>query len=413
MTNFTNKIVAATATVAILAYGLAPLASADTTITVSGNGEQSVSQANVTNVSSTNVTQSNNASINNSVSGSANTGGNSAVSNTGGSVSVTTGNASVNNTVSNQANQNYANVGCNCDNGNTTVKISGNGEMSNNSVGLTNVNATNVSQGNNAAFGNSVSGSANSGGNNVDGNTGGNVSVTTGNAKVSNNVSNWANGNSATVGGNGGNGGNTSLTISGNGELSVNHISVTDTESASVAQANNAEFENQVGGYANSGDNTAVSNTGGTVSITTGNASVNNSVDNSANFNVADLNCGCTTGDLSVTVSGNGEKSNNSVAGTFVGAQELAQANAAAFDNLLDCLFANSGNNNADGNTAASVYGDPSVTTGAASTSSNVSNTANLNSDGGNLPSWPVWDMGGVHVSVNFSLSALLNALGV
>jgi hypothetical protein len=411
MTNFTQKFVTATATVAVLANAVMPLAFADTTITVSGNGSSSTSYANVTNSSTTNVTQTNYADIDNNVSGSASTGGNSANGNTGGAVNVTTGDASVSNTVANSANQNYANVSCACDNGDTLVKIAGNGTGSNNTAKLDNKNYVDVDQKNIADFDNHVWGEAKTGWNAANGNTGGSVSVTTGDASVDNSVSNWANGNSAVVGGGDGMG-STSLMILGNGSDSTSLVSLKMNNDVDLDQFNYADFDNHVGGKAKTGANSANDNTGGAVDITTGDASVDNSVDNMANFNSADLNCGCTVGDLEAKIEGNGTESNNTIKADFKNSQDLHQKNIADFDNHV-WGDASTGWNAAVDNDGGAMDGDPSVTTGDAAVSSDVSSSANLNGLGGGMSEWPTWDFGGVHISLNFNLSALLAALGL
>ena len=413
MTNYSKKFVTAIATVAVVANAFVPAAFASTTIQISGNGAESENGAVVNNTQTTSVSQSNTANFTNNVSGNATTGNNDANKNTGGAVTVKTGDASVNNTVANSANQNYANVSCNCNQGDTLVKVSGNGADSSNTANLNNVNNVNVGQGNNADFNNHVWGTAQTGNNDANKNTGGNVSVETGDASVNNHVSNWANSNSAKVGGNGLGGNSMSLMIVGNGADSENGILVNDINSATVSQSNNADFDNYVGGKANSGDNDANKNTGGAVSIETGDASVDTSVDNMANFNWADLNCGCTfDGGLTVKVDGNGYDSENTVNGNFISNQVAGQGNNADFNNHVKHLNAATGNNDADKNTGG-VYDDPSIETGDASTGADVSNTANLNSLGGNMPTMPSWNMGGVNLSINFNLSQLLAALGL
>lgn len=402
------------ATVALVANGLMPAAAlADTTITVNGNGADTDNGV-VTSVSqNTTVSQNNNANFTNNVSGSASTGNNDANKNTGGDVKVKTGDASVNAEISNSANQNQASVNCCASNGNTDIKVAGNGADSVNAVEYGQSSNNSVSQNNNANFDNNVKHlSAKTGNNDTDKNTGGDVEVETGDASVTVAVSNWANANSARIGGGSEHGNDVSLKILENGADSDNSIKVGVAGATTVSQNNNADFDNHIGGSAKTGDNDANKNTGGDVAVETGDASVDVTVDNMANFNWADLNCGCTVGDLSVTVSGNGYDSENAVEGNFASAQSVGQNNDADFDNNVKYNDANTGNNDADKNTGYEGS-DPSVTTGDADVTAEVSNSANMNSVGGDEPSWPDFNMGGVHISLDFDLSDLLGALGL
>ncbi len=401
-------------TAAIVANGFVPAAfAADTNLSITGNGADSQSGVVVSNSSNNTVTQNNQANFTNNISGSANTGGNDANKNTGGEVNIKTGDASVDASVSNTANQNVANIDCCAANGNTEIKVSGNGADSQNAVqyGTSNNNA--VSQNNDANFDNNVNHLyAKTGNNDADKNTGGDVSVETGDASVKVAVSNWANANSARIGGAHDMGNDVSLLIVENGADSDNSIKVGTSNNNVVDQDNEADFDNNIGGSANTGDNDANKNTGGEVSVETGDATVDVTVDNMANFNWADLNCGCTTGDLTAKIAGNGYDSENAIQGEFASNQAVAQDNDADFDNNVKHLNAETGNNDADKNTGYEGS-DPSIETGDADTTVAVENSANMNSVGGDEPSWPEFDMAGIHVSLDFDLSDLLGALGL
>src|SRR6266404_184135 len=150
--NLNKRIITAIATGAVLVNALAPMAFAST-ITVSGNGEQSSNQVSVGTNSTVQVQQTNTANISNKVDSSSSTGGNSSNGNTGGNTAITTGNATSNTTVTNAANLNKADLSnCGCRSSGTTVNVSGNGENSNNTVGVENTNSVYVNQANAANF---------------------------------------------------------------------------------------------------------------------------------------------------------------------------------------------------------------------------------------------------------------------
>src|SRR6202000_2784156 len=101
-------------------------------------------------------------------------------------------------------------------------------------------------------------------------------------------------------------------------------------------------------------------NTKGSVSVTTGNASstVNNTT--TAGGNVATApSCGCASGDTDVTVSGNGEKSTNTVKVTNSSSNSVTQFNGVLVVNGV-WTVQNTGGNNANANTG----GDVMITSG-------------------------------------------------
>lgn len=394
MTNYKRRLGTAIATVAILANGLIPIASASTNIVISGNGAGSDNWADVSQSSNTSVNQSNTAYVTNNVSADAKTGDNNAKFNTGGDVTIKTGKASVNTTVSNTLNSNAAEVKC-CQSGDTNVTISGNGADSNNTVLLNQTTNTSVNQSNYANVKNDVDANAKTGNNTANSNNGGNVTIKTGNASVDANVSTVANVNSARVSNPlGGSIPSASFVISGNGAGSDNFIVAKLAKATNVTQSNTAYVDNNVSADANTGDNNAKFNTGGDVTIDTGDADVNANVDNSINFNFADINCGCTW-DVLAKIAGNGadekdhHKDPNSITLNLNSQQAVGQVNYANLDNNLDDLNAKTGKNNAESNTG-DPGDDPSVMTGNASADSGVSNSGNVNSVG-NLPpfEWP------------------------
>lgn len=411
MTNYTKKLGTAIATGALLLNTFTPLAFASTTIEISGNGAGSDNWANVTQNTTTTVSQNNTANVNNTVNADAKTGGNDASFNTGGSVGIKTGNATVNTTVNNALNSNSADVNC-CASGNTTVNITGNGAYSDNGVQLKQGTVTAVNQDNVANVDNDVDGDAKTGGNDAYKNTGGDVTIITGNAKVDANVSTTANVNSAKVGSSlGGNNPSAAFVISGNGAGSDNYITAALAKVTQVSQTNTANVDNDVDADAKTGGNDAGFNTGGDTVILTGNAHVDADVDNSVNFNFADVDCGCTW-DVLAKISGNGAEENNHhrrhrnkadniITLALDSVQAVGQGNVANLDNDLEDLDAKTGYNDAESNTSE-VDGDPAIVTGNATVNSGISNSGNVNSVGDFGPfEWP--ELPSFEFSFNFA----------
>lgn len=411
MTDYKKRLGTAIATVAILANGFAPVAFAGTTIEISGNGAGSDNWANVSQNTTTVVNQTNNANVNNNVTSNASTGGNNANFNTGGNTTISTGNATTNTTVTNVLNSNQAEVNC-CQSGNTTVNISGNGAYSDNGVQLNQGTVTAVNQSNNANVNNNVDANAKTGGNDAYKNTGGDVSIVTGNAKSNVSVSTVANVNSARVSSNhGGSNPSASFIISGNGAGSDNYITADLAKTTTVGQSNNANVSNDVDADAKTGGNDANFNTGGDVMIDTGNATVNADVDNSVNFNFADVDCGCVW-DVTAKISGNGadasshhykhhNHADNIITLNLDSVQAVGQGNNAGLNNDLGDLDAKTGYNGADSNTGTPET-DPSIVTGDATVNSGVSNSGNVNVVG-DMPTWEWPTMPEVDFSFNFA----------
>ncbi len=368
------------------------IALADLNLEISGNGADSnntvVVQSSNTNV----VTQTNNANISNNIDVSTDTGDNKANKNTGGNVTVATGDATSSVGVTNNANSNTAQVkSCGSCLGDLQGKISGNGADSDNALSV-DVESTNfVTQQNTADVSNNVNVKADTGDNKANKNTGGNVEISTGDADAHNvSVNTRVNANEATIGGNGGSSHGLSLWITGNGADSDNAIALKVNNANVVDQSNYADITNSISVKADTGDNKANKNTGGGASISTGDADAHVSVDNMANFNMADVEGCCLLGGT-VKVGGNGADSENKLG------LALETANFATQTNSLECgrdqylwdywygkgscasvrVNNDTGDNKANENT--SHNGDPSIETGDAGSSISVDNSGNAN----------------------------------
>lgn len=380
MTNLKRQIVSAAAAGAMLLNVAGPAFATDgTTIVISGNGAGSSNWTSVEQTSVTAVTQNNSANVTNNVDADAKTGGNDANFNTGGNVEITTGNATTDVDVTNALNSNSAEVDC-CAAGNTNVEISGNGAYSENGVELGSANVTSVAQNNDANVNNNIDTDAKTGYNDAGSNTGGDVKITTGNAKASATVATTANVNSAKIGGGLGNSNpSASFVISGNGALSKNYIAAALANVTSLSQENDANINNNVDADASTGGNDADFNTGGEVEITTGNATTDVDVANAVNFNYADVDCGCVL-DILAKVAGNGADSENLIELGLENVQEIGQSNEACLYNEVDGE-AKTGKNDANSNTGE-AESDPSITTGNATSNTDVENSGNVNSVG-------------------------------
>jgi hypothetical protein len=429
MTNLQKKIASAVATGAMLLNGALPVLATDgTSLVITGNGAKSDNDIAVTQVTTTTVTQSNVANISNNVKADSNTGNNDASKNTGGGVLIDTGHAATGVAISNTANSNVLELdGC-CEQ-DVDVEISGNGYRSDNDAALVLTNNTDVFQNNYAKIKNNVDADSNTGRNDANMNTGGDVEVYTGDATTSVLIANKANSNVASIG-DGAGSSSVSLKILGNGAESDNDINLNLARSLNLVQNNYADIQNKVDADADTGKNDANMNTGGDVLIDTGDATTVVGIDNMANFNFADLNCGCLL-DIVAKVAGNGYDSDNTIAATLVDSRAVFQTNeyvcgrggqpqygldlfrfpfgGGYHEKACNDVDADSdtGHNDADKNTGGVYGGDPAVYTGDALTAVDIENTANANilteSSGPDFPELPDFDFD-FNLGVNWAL---------
>lgn len=420
MTKFQTKITTAFATGAVLLNAIAPLAFAETTLTISGNGAGSTNGVSVTDTSSQTVSQTNTANVTNTVTNNVNTGHNAANFNTGdGSVTVKTGDATVKSTVDNVLNSNQAELACCKGAQDTKVTVDGNGAFSNNGVALNQGSTTSVAQTNAAAVTNNVTNNVDTGYNQAGFNTGdGVVAVVGGNVDVTTNVSTSANANVARIGSAGAApvAGGTQLYITDNGAGSKNSIGVTMPNTTSIAQTNSAAVTNTVANNANSGHNAANFNTGdGMVVIDPGNIKATTTVDNWLNFNAADLDCGCVlNGGLKAVIDGNGAapegyngNAYNTIGAVLGSVESLGQVNGVALTNYTPGNY-DTGWNEASKNTSGGAAADPAVLGGDVVVTNHVSNEGNSNVMGNFTLPWTL-----PHLQTSFDLSGMFHVLGM
>ena len=429
MTKLQKKFATAIATGALLFNTALPVF-ADYTVVISGNGSDSDNEVEVEVEQSTTVVQSNNADIYNEVHADADTGGNDAEGNTGGDVKIDTGDAETTVDVKNEANSNVASVDC-CQAGDVDVLIEGNGEGSDNEVEVE-VNDSwkkdtgiSVFQSNVAEIDNKVYADADTGDNEAEDNTGGDVEIKTGSATVGVTLSTSANANSARVGGGSDGESTLSARIIGNGSDSDNEIEIELEKELAVVQSNFADIYNKVSADADTGDNDAEDNTGGSVLIDTGDAEATVDIDNMVNFNWADVDCGCLF-DVLAKIAGNGEDSDNEIEleledelAVFQGNCDDLGLDAQTNHGREECEVdnkvwadADTGDNEAEDNTG-DPGDDPTVETGDATVDVDLENTGNANVYG-EKPEWelPEW-LGGFSINITLDLSDLLDLLGL
>lgn len=261
-------------------------------IAVSDNGSGSSSEVSTQVKQTTSVEQNNNAAVSNDVTQGSNTGDNSASENTGGDAAITTGDVNQQLSINTSVNSSAVNTEC-CPQS-TNLSITGNGADSQNHIDVNQKNKTTVVINQNAKVNNNASGNANTGENKANSNTSGNVSIDTGNIKVSGGIENapvniasvrLASAGSAL-----------SAKISGNAIGSVNKIEADFINSTNSFLNFNADFNNFVNWNLNTGRNDANGNTGGSVDITTGDIDFNLFVKNLANIGSVEIKC-CTVFD--------------------------------------------------------------------------------------------------------------------
>jgi len=421
-----NKLIvragAAVSTVALIASSFVGPVLA-TEVVISENGSNSDNTVNVAIDNSTTVDQDNYANITNDVNVSANTGKNDANDNTGGDVSITTGDATAGVGVSNTANSNTADV-TGCCPGDLDVTITGNGTYSDNDANVALKTSTTVDQDNTAYVKNNVDVDLNTGKNDANDNTGGDVSINTGNASADSIwVSNAVNKNVASVGSGANGGGSLAVVISENGSNSDNTANVAVSSAKTINQTNYAKISNDVDVDADTGKNDANDNTGGEVSIDTGDAKADVWVSNLANFNAADVDaCGCIL-DLLVKIKDNGTYSDNDANVALKSSTLVDQ------DNTYECkkghgrwswhkscnevdVDLDTGKNDANDNTQGDDDPDPEINTGDASADVLVETTANANEVGAatfdfDFPELP--EVGGSSASLLLLLLALFS----
>ncbi len=168
------------------------------------------------------------------------------------------------------------------------------------------------------------------------------------------------------------------ITISNNGADSTNKVILNSSCTIGVAQTNVTSVGVNADVSANTGGNKASGNTGGDVTIDTGNATSAVTVDVTGSTNsvssMPDCACICQTG-LDILIDGNGADSKNKVKKTTTTVQSVGQTNSSTVG-VNAKVKAKTGKNKAKNNT----NGSTGITTGASDSSVGVTVTAPSNS---------------------------------
>jgi len=256
------------------------------------------------------------------------------------------------------------------------LTISGNGSNSDSDINVNNNSDTTVAQTNTANVRNTVNVNADTGNNSASDNTGGDVRVRTGDANTDVNVKNILNSNVADVQNCGGCNLNYDLEVSGNGTRSDNKIDVDSDRNVALYQTNNADVDNNVDVNADSGSNDVNDNTGGDVTVRTGDIDTEVRLKTVANANSARIGggSGSNAGGISARILGNGSESDNDIYLDFNSDVLLTQTNFADVDNHVD-VDADTGYNDVNDNTGGSV----ALLTGDADATVVVDNMVNFN----------------------------------
>ena len=430
--------------------------SAGVAVTNSGNGTDSVNTGSVATSTDTNNFQNNSANVGNNLFQNTTTGDNSASRNTGGDQKIVTGDANTTGTIITGVNTNIdalavyefnvtddhqgdyildlSKATCiqGCAGGDTTVKNTGNGADSTNTGNLDSSVTDNSFQTNDALIENNMTLISDSGDNKVDMNTGGDSSVTTGDANVSGSVVNMVNNNFAgdvvyAVVNIFGNfvgdiilpdgtvlsccASSTTAANVGNGTGSENTASVDQTTNTNTYQFNAADIQNNLILDAETGDNDVNKNTDGSSSVTTGDSNVVAQVLNVANTNIIGGTWWLVlvneagkwigkivgspdgqnyagsdgfeftvneTGEITAVNSGNGAGSTNDASVNQNTNTTTSQTNNATIVNNVN-LSAKTGDNSANMNTG----GNNSIVTGDATIVASIVNFVNNNIVGG------------------------------
>ena len=308
--------------------------------------------------------------------------------------------------------------------GGVSVANTGNGSGSSNTGSVGIVDNTVTTQNNSAGIENNLTQVTTTGDNDASRNTGGDSSISTGDANTTGTILNSVNTNLAGVDVyefnivddhigdyvldfnqanciSGCGGGDISVINSDNGSDTTNNGNVDLTDNNNTFQTNDASLQNNMVLVSDSGNNTADKNTNSDSSIETGDANVSGNILNFVNNNFAGevvyavVNIfgdligdiilpdgtvfSCCGGSTLVENSGNGADSSNTANTDQSTNNDLYQFNNADIENNL--VFSSStGNNEASKNT----NGNSSVETGDTSIIAQVTNIANLNLLGGN-----------------------------
>lgn len=246
----------------------------------------------------------------------------------------------------------------------TSLVESGNGAGSVNSISDSSTQSNTVSQNSTSTIDNAVTANPVSGGNTVTGTTNGDSVIGTGNATAFVSLQNQANLNML-----GDNRGTAmepvALGISGNGALSTNAITKTNTSADSVFQNGTATLSNAVSTSPVSGNNTITNGTGGSGTIVSGHAASDIRINNLANANVANLGPAMavaslmtpTTGGVTAAITGNGAGSDSTLDFTHNRSEVFVQGSTTDMSNAVTSNPVSGNNSGTDNTSGFGLFG--------------------------------------------------------
>lgn len=156
----------------------------------------------------------------------------------------------------------------------------------------------------------------------------------------------------------------TTVTVKNNGQKSHNTVNVNSSSSTTITQGNMSDIGTMIMSKSTTGKNKNYGNTGGSSTITTGQAdsSVGVTIGGSSNT-INDTLCGCQpTGNTNITISENGNKSKSTVNYTSTNSTNVMQMNESSIQTMVSSSASTGGNQNS-GNTG----GSSNINTGDAS----------------------------------------------
>jgi hypothetical protein len=249
------------------------------------------------------------------------------------------------------------------------ITVSDNGASSGNDVNIQQETQTQVTQENTSQVADSVDTSATTGENSASENSSENVAIETGDATDEMAVENSGN---LTVADAGCCQAETDVDVSENGSNSQNQVNLSQTTSTTTTVDQNIKIQNNIQGYANTGENTANDNTNGDINIHTGNILASSQVINGP-VNTAVVSSTTGGGDVGVDVSENGANSQNILNSYLDNLTNSYISSSADIDNFI-LWDLNTGGNEASYNTG----GDILINTGDIDLSVFIENLANL-----------------------------------
>ncbi len=146
----------------------------------------------------------------------------------------------------------------------------------------------------------------------------------------------------------------TAVEVGGNGAFSSTDVDVRNECSTDIAQRNTTDIENDIRNLAYTGGNNASFNTGGSVTIITGDATSNTEIANAAGVNQLTGSNGCSNGSTGVGIGSNGAFSDANVDIRTMDRETYKQYSETQF---MNSVYNNltTGNNRADFNTGTDV----------------------------------------------------------